>query len=197
MAEDHPEDTEPQADFGNGQSAAAEGVAGEAEAGQGNVEDAGETVHAELERVRDQLLRTAADFDNFRKRSRRELEEVERHAREELLRGLLPVFDNLERAAAHTENATDVQALADGIQLVMRQFLDTLGRLGIERVEAAGKPFDPALHEAIQTLVTSEFPPGTVASEVQAGYRMGDRLVRPAMVVVAKAPADGAESSER
>jgi molecular chaperone GrpE len=183
VAEDHSEDAG--ADSANGQSGA--DVEREVE----EVEQAGETVHAELDRVRDQLLRTAADFDNFRKRSRRELEEVDRRGREELLRGLLPVFDNLERAAAHTENATDVQALADGIQLVMKQFFDTLGRLGIERVEALGKPFDPAVHEAIQTLVTSDFPPGTVASEVQAGYRMGDRLIRPAMVVVAKAPAEG------
>lgn len=147
------------------------------------------TAQAELARVRDQLLRTAADFDNFRKRSRREVVEAERHGREELLRELLPVFDNLERASAHTENATDVQALADGIRMVIRQFSDTLGRIGIERIDAEGKAFDPALHEAIQHMETTDFEPGTVASMVQAGYRMGDRLIRPAMVVVAKAPA--------
>lgn len=143
---------------------------------------------AELARVRDQLLRTAADFDNFRKRSRREVVEADRRGREELLRDLLPIFDNLERATAHTGTATDVQSLADGIAMVMRQFTDTLAKLGIERVESVGQPFDPAVHEAIQHLETAEQPPGSVAAEVQAGYRMGDRLVRPAMVVVAKAP---------
>ncbi len=144
---------------------------------------------AEIARVRDQLLRTAADFDNFRKRSRREIVEADRQGREDMLRNLLPVFDNLERAVAHTESATDVQALAEGIQMVMRQFTDTLAKLGVERIESVGKPFDPALHEAIQHMETAEQPPGSVATEVQAGYRMGDRLVRPAMVVVAKAPA--------
>jgi molecular chaperone GrpE len=143
---------------------------------------------AEVARIRDQLLRTAADFDNFRKRSRRELADGERRSREDTLRDLLPVFDNLERAAAHAETATDVKSLADGVTMVLRQFLDTLSKLGVERVQAVGLPFDPAQHEAIQHMGTTEHPPGTVVHEVQAGYRAGDHLVRPAMVVVAKAP---------
>jgi molecular chaperone GrpE len=147
-----------------------------------------EAAQAELTKTRDQLLRTAADFDNFRKRTRRELTDAERRGREDLLREILPVFDNLERAAAHAETASDVQSLADGIRLVMRQFHDTLSRLGIERIEAEGTPFDPVTMEAIQQLETSEHAPGTVAAQVQAGYRAGDRLIRPAMVVVAKPP---------
>lgn len=147
-----------------------------------------EAAQAEVARVRDQLLRTAADFDNFRKRSRRELVDAERRSREELLRDLLPVFDNLERASGHAETATDVRSLADGVNMVLRQFLDTLSKLGVERVQTQGVPFDPTQHEAIQHVETTEQPPGTVVHEVQAGYRAGDRLVRPAMVVVAKAP---------
>lgn len=143
---------------------------------------------AEAAKLRDQLLRTAADFDNFRKRSRRETEEAERRGREDMLREMLPVFDNLERAASHAEAATDVRSLAEGIALVMRQFADTLAKLGVERAPGVGAPFDPTVHEAIQHLQTSEHPPGTVAAEVQAGYRMGERLIRPGMVVVAKAP---------
>lgn len=143
----------------------------------------------ELSRVRDQLLRTAADFDNFRKRSRKEVADAEKQGKSDLLRELLPVFDNLERAAAHAGSANDVQAIADGIALVIRQFLDTLSRVGIERVATLGAPFDPTIHEAIQHLPTTEHAAGTIAAEVQAGYRMGDRLIRPAMVVVAKAPA--------
>jgi molecular chaperone GrpE len=147
-----------------------------------------EAAKAEVAKLRDQLLRTAADFDNFRKRSRRELGEVEKRAREDLIKDLLPVFDNLERATAHAETATDVKALADGIGLVMRQFLDTLTKIGIERIKAQGEPFDPAFHEAVQQFETSAHPPGTVMHEVQAGYKQGDKLVRPAIVVVAKAP---------
>jgi molecular chaperone GrpE len=153
-----------------------------------------ETAQAEVAKIRDQLLRTAADFDNFRKRSRREVADAERRGREELLKELLPIFDNLERAVSHAETASDVKSLADGIGMVMRQFTDTLGRLGIERVASVGNAFDPAQHEAIQQLETAAHPPGTVAAEVQAGYKLGDRLIRPALVVVAKAPANGGSS---
>jgi molecular chaperone GrpE len=151
---------------------------------------------AEAARLKDQLLRTAADFDNFRKRSRKEHIDAEKKGREDVLRDLLPVFDNLERAMSHTEKATDVQSVADGIGMVIRQFVDTLGRMGVERVPSVGKPFDPSVHEAIQQLETTDFPPGTVAHEIQGGYRAQDRLIRPAMVVVAKAPAgvDGSSS---
>jgi molecular chaperone GrpE len=155
-------------------------------------EEALEATRAELERVKGQLLRTAADFDNFRKRSRRELSDAERTGREDTIRQLLPVFDNLERASDHAETATDVKALAEGIALVMRQFLDTLNKLGVERVESVNRPFDPSVHEAIQHLETAEYEPGTVAVEVQPGYRMADRLIRPALVVVAKTPANRA-----
>jgi molecular chaperone GrpE len=149
-----------------------------------------EASKAEVVKLRDQLLRTAADFDNFRKRSRRELADMEKRAREELIKELLPVFDNLERATAHAETATDVKALSDGIGLVKRQFLDTLVKIGIERVQAQGKPFDPAFHEAVQQFETADHPPGTVIHEVQAGYLQGDKLVRPAIVIVAKAKAN-------
>jgi molecular chaperone GrpE len=149
-----------------------------------------EEARAEASRLKDQLLRTAADFDNFRKRARRELVDAERQGKEELLRELLPVFDNLERATSHAEKATDVQSLADGIKMVMRQFGDTLERVGIERVVTIGAAFDPTVHEAIQHLASRDHSPGTVMAEVQAGYRTSGRLVRPALVVVAKAPAE-------
>lgn len=146
-----------------------------------------ELAKAEQAKLKDQLLRTLADFDNFRKRSRKELADAERRGRDDLLKEFLPVFDNLDRASAHAETATDVKALADGIALVMRQFADTLTKVGIERVPAVGKPFDPAVHEAVQQLETSDFEPGTIAAEVQAGYRNSEKLIRPALVVVAKA----------
>jgi molecular chaperone GrpE len=146
-----------------------------------------ETARAEAQKNRDQLLRVAADFDNYKKRSRKELGDAVKVAREDVLRELLPVFDNLERASAHAGTASDTKALADGISMVQRQFIDVLGKLGIERVQAVGQPFDPAVHEAVQHLETSDFAPGVVAAELQAGYRMGERVLRPALVVVAKA----------
>ncbi len=155
-----------------------------------------EVAKAENQRIRDQLIRTAADFDNFRKRTRREIADAEARGRDEVFRELLPVFDNLERAVQHADKTTDVQALADGIQMVLKHFLDTLTRLGIERVSSVGAPFDPALHEAIQHLETAEHPPGTIAIEAQPGYRQGDRLLRPALVVVAKAPASDADGAD-
>jgi molecular chaperone GrpE len=151
----------------------------------GSLED---QLRAEAARLKDQLLRLAADFDNFRKRSRRELGDAERTAREELLRELLPVFDNLERASQHAGAAADVQSLVDGITMVNRQFVDTLSRLGVQRIQTVGVAFDPAVHEAVQQLETADQPPGVVFAEVLGGYRLGERLIRPAMVVVAKAP---------
>jgi molecular chaperone GrpE len=140
----------------------------------------------EVARLKDALLRTAADFDNFRKRSRRELEEARRNGREDLLRALLPVFDNLERAMQSAQSSSDVKAMADGLAMVQRQFVDAIGREGIARVRTVGNAFDPGVHEAIQQVETDEHAPGTVIAEVQPGYMQGERLVRAAMVVVAR-----------
>jgi molecular chaperone GrpE len=169
---------------------AAEEPADEAEVGEQPAPDPLEVAKQEAQRFKEQLLRTAADYDNFRKRTRRDLVDAERRGRDEFLREILPVFDNLERAVQHVEKATDVQSVAEGIQMVLRQLADTLGKLGVERVPTVGTPFDPAMHEAVQHFETSEHPPGSVAAEVQGGYRAQDRLIRPALVVVAKAPAN-------
>jgi molecular chaperone GrpE len=146
---------------------------------------------AEAAKLKDAWLRTAADYDNFRKRTRREIEDAKRNGRDDLLRAMLPVFDNLERAIQSAGRATDVKALADGLSMVQRQFVDALGREGIARVATVGLPFDPTVHEAIQQVETGEHAPGTVLAEVQPGYTQGDRLVRAAMVVVAKAKSEG------
>jgi molecular chaperone GrpE len=151
---------------------------------------------AEVARVRDQLLRTAADYDNFRKRTKRELEDAQKRGREDLLRELLPVFDNLERAVVHAGQASDAKAVADGVTMVLKQFGDTLGRVGIKRVATVGSAFDPTQHEAIQQIETEEHPAGTVVAEVQPGYVMGDKLVRAAMVVVAKPPKKNGEAEK-
>ncbi len=148
-----------------------------------------EELTIERDKLKDQLLRTAADFDNFRKRTKKDLELAERRGREETLGEILPVIDNLERAVAAGRNASDVQAILQGVEMVLKLFDDTAKRLGLERVPTVGERFDPALHHAVQQTETDEHPPGTIIAEFQAGYRLGDRLVRPAMVVVArKAP---------
>jgi molecular chaperone GrpE len=141
---------------------------------------------AEAARFKEQWMRSAADFDNFRKRSRKELEDTRKAGREELLKDLLPVFDNLERAMTSAERATDVKPVSDGLKMVLRQFIDTIGRSGITKVPTVGSQFDPSVHEAIQQVETEEHPPGTVVAEVQPGYLQGERLVRAAMVIVAK-----------
>ncbi len=141
--------------------------------------------HAKL---KDQLLRTAADFDNFRKRSIKDLAEERRRAKEDVVRELLPVIDNLERAVSAASSASDVNAIIEGVRMVLKLFEDQAGRIGLSKVKAVGERFDPAVHDAIQQVETDEHPPGTVIAEVVAGFRLGDKLVRPAMVVVARKP---------
>lgn len=151
-----------------------------------------EAAKAERDKLREQLLRTAADFDNFRKRSKRDLEDARARSRDELVRDLLPVFDNLERAVGSTTPTSDVKSVVDGIRMVLKLFEDSAERLGLHRVKSVGERFDPALHEAIQQLETNDQAPGTIVREIVAGYRFGERLVRPAMVVVARKPAEAA-----
>ena len=146
---------------------------------------------AETQKFRDQLLRTAADFDNFRKRARRDQEDAARKGKESTVKDLLPVFDNLERALQSSEKAPDVKAVIEGLKLVMRQFTQSLEKMGIKRVNTVGHPFDPMMHEAIQHVESTEHPPGVVAIEVQAGYQLADSLVRAALVAVSKGPPGG------
>jgi molecular chaperone GrpE len=150
--------------------------------------DALAAAQAEAAKLKDQVLRAAAELDNVRKRGRREAEDARRAGREEVVRDLLPVFDNLERAITSAQKAEDVKAVAEGLGMVQRQFLDTLGKVGITRVPGVGASFDPSMHEAIQQVVSAEHAPGTIVAEVQPGYMQGDRLVRAAMVVVTTAP---------
>ena len=147
---------------------------------------------AEIAKLRDQYLRTAADFENYRKRTRREVDDAQRRGRESTLKDLLPVFDNLERAAMAASSATEAKSVVDGLRIVLKQWETTLERMGVKRVATVGTPFDPAVHEAIQHLESTEHPAGVVLAEVQAGYSMGDYLVRAAMVVVSKGPPSGA-----
>lgn len=145
----------------------------------------------------DRLLRTTADLDNLRKRSRRELDDAKIEARTKVLREMLPVIDNLERAVEHAESgpSNSAASVIEGVKLVLRQFGQALERCDVTPVDAVGKPFDPNLHEAISQVETAEHAPGSVVQALQKGYTIGNRLLRPALVVVAKAPPEPAPGS--
>ena len=144
-----------------------------------------------LKDTHDRLLRTAAEFDNFKKRAAKEKEDVQRFGIERLLKDFLPVMDNLERALDHAEQH-DPRQVIEGVRLVQKLFETTLARHGVTGFSALGKPFDPSVHEALMQQESDE-PAGTVVSEMAKGYKLNDRLVRPAAVVVAK-PRTSAES---
>ena len=147
----------------------------------------------EAAKLKDQLLRMAADFDNFRKRTRREADDAGKRAREQAVKELLPVFDNLERATTSAASAPDVASVVEGLRIVSKQFESTLERMSIRRIPAVGQAFDPTFHEAIQQVESAEHPAGTVVNEVQAGYALGDHLIRAALVVVSRGPGPSAD----
>jgi molecular chaperone GrpE len=140
----------------------------------------------------DRHLRAVAELDNVRKRNRKELEDGKLDAQGRVLREMLPIMDNLERAlaAAAQPKADDGTAsIVEGVRLVVRQFTQALERFAVHPIEARGKAFDPTEHEAVSQVESSDAAPGTVVDVLQTGYRIGERLLRPALVVVAKAPA--------
>lgn len=141
----------------------------------------------------DRYLRAAADLENLRKRQKRELDDARFEMKGKVLKEMLPVVDNLERAIEHASAQGGSNPIVEGVQLVLRQFLTAFERLDVVPVDAAGQPFDPNLHEAISQQ-DSDAPPGTVIQVLQRGYRAGDRLLRPSLVVVAKAAAPKPDS---
>lgn len=136
----------------------------------------------------DRLLRAAADLDNFRKRASREKEEAVRFAGVPLIEKLLPVLDSFELGLAATDGAGDAAAIADGMRMTFNQLAAALRESGLEAIDATGAPFDPHQHEAVSMVDSAEMPEGHVVQQLRKGYRFRDRLIRPATVVVAKAP---------
>lgn len=145
----------------------------------------------ELDEMRERFLRLRADFENFRKRAERDREERVRRGVAESLRELLPVADNLARAATAQGSLDDVRL---GVEMVSRQLAEALRRQGVEAIEAVGQPFDPQLHEAVAREESARVDVPTVVAELQKGYLHGDRLLRPAMVRVAM-PASTADAA--
>lgn len=141
----------------------------------------------ELDEALQRYLRLAADFDNYRRRTRQEMEDVRKTAAERLICDLLPVLDNFERALA-TARSIFPDNVVTGIDMIHRQLWHVLAQSGAQLIEAAGEPFDPAWHEAFEQVVTGDAPEGTVVEEVQKGYLLSGKVLRPALVKVAKRP---------
>lgn len=141
--------------------------------------------------LHDRMMRIAAEYENYKKRVAREIEDAKFHSHDRLLREFLSTMDNIDRAlqVAQTLGKTDpaVAALVEGVQLVQKQFSNALEKQGIQSFEAQGQPFDPQRHEAIQQVESDVLPVGSVASVLQRGYLLGNRVLRPALVAVVKA----------
>lgn len=139
----------------------------------------------------ERLLRTTADFENFKKRAARERQDATRFANESLMQRIIPVLDNFEMAlgAAQNSQGNGVQSLQAGIAMIQQQLKTALTDAGLEEVDASGQPFDPNLHEAVSQQETADTPEGSVVQQLRKGYKLRERLLRPATVIVAKKPA--------
>lgn len=140
----------------------------------------------------DRLLRATAEFDNFKKRSQRETEEFRKFANESLIKALLPVIDNLERAveSSGSDNKAN-KSIVEGVEMTLREIYKVLEKFNLKALESEGQPFDPNFHQAVLQEETADHPENTVIKEMQKGYTLHDRLIRPAMVVVSKALNNG------
>lgn len=172
---------------------------------RGGEEGSGETpsvqeLQAELARTQDRLLRLAADFENFRRRALKDREEAHTYGHQNLVKDLLPTVDNLERAIEAVQSGGgDLESLLQGVELVLRELRSVLSKHGVSEIEADRQPFDPSVHEAMAQAPDASVPPNTVVQVFQRGYRLRDRLLRPARVVVSTVPeteAPGATKNE-
>ena len=140
----------------------------------------------ELDNVQDRLLRLSAEFENFKKRNRREMSEFKKYASEVLIKDLLPVVDNLDRALEIKNSDDACKAIFEGVSLTRDEMLKTFSKYGVQPIDAIEKPFDPAYHQAVGQEPDDNFPDNTVLKEYQKGYTIHGRLLRPSMVVVSK-----------
>lgn len=136
----------------------------------------------------DRYLRQVAELENFKKRAAREKGEAIRYANENLIRDLLPILDNLERAVEHARGGENGKPLFEGVEMVLKGFLEVLNKYGVTQIAAKGEPFDPEKHQAIAQVESEEHEPNTVVEEHHKGYYLLDRLIRPSLVSVAKLP---------
>ena len=165
--------------------------ASRSDAGQQELEQLREKVDVKEKEAKEhyeRYLRQVAEVDNFKKRINREKEDAIRYANENLIKDILPVIDNLERAIAHAQGGGNGKPLVEGVEMVLRGLLDVIGKHGVVHVQAVGEVFDPGKHEAMAQVESNEYEPNTIVDEHHRGYLLRDRLLRPALVTVAKAP---------
>lgn len=148
--------------------------------------EAKDDFEAKYEDLNNKYLRLAADYDNFRKRTIKEKEELSKYAAAEVLKKITTVLDTFDRASEHLKEIDNCQTVKESYEVAVKQLVETLKKCGLEEIEALGKEFNPNEHEAITQVPTNEFEPDTVAFVAQKGYKMGDRIIRPALVGVAK-----------
>lgn len=186
------------ADDGSAAEAAARAEAAQEPAGPVEVTPAEvrpsevEELKRQLEEKQDRLLRALAEMDNMRRRMQREREEYTRYATEALIREIIPVLDNLDRALDAARSASDAAKIVEGVELIQRELLRVLERAGVRRYSSLGQRFDPTRHEATARVVSVEQAPDTVVAEVVPGYLLHDRVLRAAQVAVAVAPDEDA-----
>ena len=191
-SEDKKDDLEEQIDQEVSEDQAADGSSGVASEQGEDLAAQLAAAKAEVEALKDQALRSQAEAENIRRRAARDVENAHKFALEKFTADLLPVVDSLEKAvdAARTGEATaEADAIAEGVELSLKLFLDVLEKAGINRIHPLGEPFDPQLHEAMAMVENPDAEPNSVLDVMQAGYTLNSRLVRAAMVVVSKAPA--------
>ncbi|HEX5110072.1 MAG TPA: nucleotide exchange factor GrpE [Vicinamibacterales bacterium] len=152
-----------------------------------SVPDEVEELRRERDALQDRLLRTAAEFDNYRKRVERDRRELSEFAAADALMDMLPIIDNLERAL-QAPSGSDAEGLRKGVELIHRQMLELLRKRGAKPIEALGADFDPNIHQAVVHEPSDRHREGEIMEELQRGYRLGERLLRPSMVKVAKTP---------
>ena len=141
----------------------------------------------DFDKLNNQYLRLAADFDNYRKRQEAERENLLKFGTENALKKLIEVLDNFERGQKSLENVDDCQKVKDSFGLIHKQVVDTLSKLGMEEIKAEGEEFDPNFHEAVMRTPTADYPENVIINELQKGYKMGDKVLRPTLVNVAAA----------
>ncbi len=155
-----------------------------------------EAYKAESEKQHDQMLRTIAEFDNSRKRSEREKEESLKYALESFVKELIPTIDSIERAIQSTKESQDVDALAEGVEMIYKGILNLLEKRGVTPIEAVNEPFDPMQHEAVMHVESEDVPENNVIEEWQKGYMLHNRVIRPSMVSVSKGKSEQIAESE-
>ncbi len=147
--------------------------------------DAISELKEEIDKINNQYIRLAADFDNYRKRQMQEREALLKYGAEETLKKMIEALDNIDRAKKSVENIDDVNTVKESYDIVFKQIFDILNKMGLETIDTVGKEFDPNLHEAVMQTPTTEQPENTIIAELQKGYKLGDKVLRPSLVNVA------------